>query len=145
MGTYSHIELTRSHIPPSSSSSEEQRITYMPWRSLKIVRPRSALRSITKAGSGRALVPMSATSNLVPMGRSSAILFEQHWRKWHTRIGICFCFSENTGILAIAMQAWLSGWMGTRRHKSPSRCCGCMPARDILQMLHNILPPLRIA
>jgi protein associated with RNAse G/E len=52
-----------------------------------------------------ALVPMSATSNLVPMGRSSTILFEQHSRKWQTRIGMCFYFSKNTGILAIAMQA----------------------------------------
>ena len=77
MGTYTHIELTRSHIPPC----EEQRITYMPWRSLKVVRPRSTLRSITKAGSGRALVPMSATSNLVPLGRSSTILLEQHSHK----------------------------------------------------------------
>ena len=88
IGTYTYISTLgfissyrpySSHIPPSSSSSAEQHITYMPWSSLKVMRPKSTLRSITKAGSARDLVPMSATSHLVPMGHSSTILFEQEW------------------------------------------------------------------
>ena len=76
-----------------------------PCSALKVVISSSTSRSITNAGSGRALVPISATSNFVPIGRSSTILLEQHSRRWQTRIGICSYFSENTGILAIAMQA----------------------------------------
>jgi len=59
-------------------------------------------------------------SNLVPIGRSSTILFEQHSRKWQPRIGMCFCFSEYTGIFAIAIQAWLSMYVGVEGHRNES-------------------------
>ena len=142
---YHHIELTRSHIPQSSSSSEEWRITYMPWSSLKVMMPKSTLRSTTKAGSGRAFVPISATSNLVLIGHSSAILFEQHSRKWQTRIGMCFCFLENAGLWLWQYRPdcrFVSGWRATRRRRNPSRFHRCLPARGILLTLHDTQPPL---